>query len=229
MVLATVALAAWAVTAAWPGQLTPALIFWIGACLFGELLWVRMPVGASTVSMASATQFAALLVLPPGHAMVVAAVSVVTAELWFMRKPVMRALFNGAQSVLTLGAAAWVMATLRELLAAAEPLFVLPLITLTVGALAYFALNTAAVSVAIAVAERRSPLDAWTGNFGTRYELLSNGALFCLGAMLARLYVTSGTVATLIIVLPLLVAYEGYLRHTARRMPAMVDEERRAA
>jgi hypothetical protein len=228
-VLATVTAATWALAVGWPGHLTPALAFWLAACLFGELLWVRMPVGASTVSMASATQFAALLVLPPGHAMLVAAASVVIAELWFMRKPVLRALFNGAQCVLTVGAAACAIAWLGEALRGAPVAFALPLITFTAGAVVYFVVNTVAVSAAIAVAERIPPMEAWLGNFGSRYEVLSNGALFCMGAMLAQLYASGGALATVVIVMPLLVAYEGYVRHTAKRMPVSTESQRQAA
>ena len=68
-------------------------------------------------------------------------------------------------------------------------------------------------TVAIAMAERGEPWTAWRANFGSRYELFSDTALFSLGAVLAVLYVSAGPPATLLVGLPLLLAHQGYRRH----------------
>ena len=47
----------------WPHP-TRELLFWLAACVAGEFLWVRLPVGSATISMAACFNFAALLVLP---------------------------------------------------------------------------------------------------------------------------------------------------------------------
>ena len=80
------------------------------------------------------------------------------------------------------------------------------------------------------LAERTSPLKAWKANFGSGYELLSNGALFSLGALVAFHHEAHGWGVTLLALLPLLVAYEGYRRYMhARDREDAADEERRAA
>jgi hypothetical protein len=230
LITTTVGMAMLASTLSWPGPVTADVWVWLALCLVGERLWIRMPLGQATVSMASAIQFAALLVLPRGHAMMVGALSVILAELVFMRKPLIRAIFNASQTTLTIGATAWVMALLGSALhAAGAAQVVTQLSSFAVGATVYFVVNTGAVSLAVAASERISPLQAWRGNFGTRYELLSSGALFSLGAMLASLYTLSGAAATVIVVLPLLLAYEGYQHHVRTRIQVVHKPERQAA
>lgn len=230
LITTTAGMAMLASALSWPGQVTADVWIWLALCLIGERLWIRMPLGQATVSMASAIQFAALLVLPRGHAMMVGALSVILAELIFMRKPLIRVIFNASQTTLTIGATAWAMAFLGNALhaAGAVPL-VTQLSSFVVGATVYFVVNTGAVSLAVAFSERISALQAWRSNFGTRHELLSNGALFSLGAMLASLHALSGAAATVLVVLPLLLAYEGYQHHVRTRIQAALKPERQAA
>src|SRR5947208_1766834 len=107
LVGATVLLAAAATWKSWTAVSLPAFAFWLVACTAGELLWVRLPFGAATISMASCFDFAALLVLPRGEAMLITALATVAAELGVMRKPPVRALYNGAQTALAVWAASW--------------------------------------------------------------------------------------------------------------------------
>ena len=108
------ALAVAAIAASWRG--TPGTDFWIwfGACLAGELLWVRLALGGITMNMALACNFGALLLLPRGEAMVAAAASTLIAEMVFMRKPLVRCVFNGAQSALAVGAASLALGLIAQ-------------------------------------------------------------------------------------------------------------------
>lgn len=189
----------------WAGPVDARFWFWCVACLAGELLWVRMPVGRVTVSMASCFQFAALLVLPGAQAMTIAALTGLVAEVAVLRKPAIRALFNAAQAALAVGAARAVLEALGGAAAGA-----LPVGALLAAGVAYFAVNTGAVSLAVALHERIDPRRAWWSNFGTGYELVSNGALFSLGALLASLYVAQGPAGALLVALPVVVAFQGY-------------------
>ena len=83
---------------------------------------------------------------------------------------------------------------------------------------AYFAVNTGAVSLAIALSQGVAPARAWRENFGHRYELLSSGALFSLGALLAIHYEATGPAGALLVALPLALAFEGYRRVAERRL-----------
>jgi hypothetical protein len=218
--------------AGWSPPQPMRVVLWALACLASELLWVRLPVGRATVSMASCTHFAALLLLPRGEAMIAAALAGAIGETAIQRKPPIRVIFNAAQTALAVGAASWAFhAGAGDRPSLAAMLMELRFLPLLAAGIAYFAVNTGAVSIAVAVAERTTPWRAWKANFGTGYELLSNGALFSLGALVAFHHEAHGWGATLLALLPLLVAYEGYRRYMRARdrEDAADDEQRRAA
>src|SRR5438105_2521383 len=81
-----------------------ALLLWAALCALGEAMWVRLPLGNATLSMAITFNFAAMLLLPAGHAMAAIGLATVVGEAVFMRKTPMRFVFNAAQSVLAAGA-----------------------------------------------------------------------------------------------------------------------------
>ena len=207
--LATVAvtLAVFAIAASWAELPGGAFWFWLAACLAGELLWVRLQLGRATLSMASACNFAAMLLLPRAEAMVAVAVAGLVAEALVIRKPPVRFLFNAAQGALAIGAAGLVYHALAGPGVALAAVFtqagVAPLIA---AAATYALINTGSVSLAVGLTEHVSPWNAWRANFGSMYELLSNSALFSLGALLAALYSLAGPLGTVLVSLPLLLA-----------------------
>jgi hypothetical protein len=223
LVAATAALAAVVLVASWRTPLSHHFWFWFAACLVGEMLWVRLPVGRATASMASCFHFAAMLVLPAGQAVAIAATTGLAAELGFVRKPAVRALFNASQSALAVAAASACLVALGTPAAARDPLATLagPIsghpLRLLAAAAAYFLINKGAVTTAIAVHDRLRWTQVWSANFGGAYELLANGALFSLGALLASHYAASGIGGTLLIGLPLIAVHEGYRRHAQRK------------
>jgi hypothetical protein len=223
LVAATAALAAVVMVTQWRTPLSHHFWFWFAACLVGEMLWVRLPVGHATASMASCFHFAAMLVLPGGQAVVIAAVTGFAAELGFMKKPPVRAIFNASQAALAVAAASACLVALGTEAAARDPLATLagPIsghpLRLLAAATAYFAVNKAAVTTAVALHDRLPWARVWNANFGGWYELLANGALFSLGALLASHYSVSGIGGTLLIALPLFAIHEGYRRHMQRR------------
>ena len=64
-------------------------------------------------------------------------------------------------------------------------------------------------------------------NFGNRYELLNNGALFSLGAALAVLVGHVGSGAIVLVALPLVLAWVSYRRNIERAADS--PDVRRAA
>jgi len=162
--------------------------------------------------------------------MAITALTGLAAEIGFLRKPLRRAVFNAAQSALAVGAASAVIRAMSggspsvsDLVLGAN---ILPVL---VAGAAYFVVNTGTVSLAVALHERIPLARAWSSNFGDRYELLSNGALFSLGALIASQYAASGAGGTLLVVLPLLVAFEGYRQFArsrgARRLPLRAHDD----
>ena len=85
--------------------------------------------------------------------------------------------------------------------------------------------------VVVALAEGVGLAESWRRNFGSAYDLLSTGATFSLGALLATHYATIGMVGTLFVALPLVLACDGYrrfTRDTSGSAPEAVDECRAA-
>jgi hypothetical protein len=217
LVTAAVFFAAAAIGLCWSGTSVKAFAYWLGVCLAGELLWIRLPMSTATISMASCFNFAALLVLSRGEAMLITALSTLAAELTFMRKPPVRALFNSAQTALAVWSASWAFQILgggsRDLVAMLSSFHFGPVVF---AAVAYYLVNRTAVSLAIASSSGLTPYQAWRRNFGTRFELLAAGAVLSLGAMLATHYSAIGMAGTLLVALPLVLACEGMRRFSQR-------------
>jgi hypothetical protein len=218
--------------AGWPAP-SWTLAFWLAACLAGELLWVRLPGWGTTISMASCFDYAALLVLPTGHAMAVAGLAAGLGEGVAMRKRPERAIYNAAQTALAVAAGSLVF---RALAGGSHDLVGLlsemRLLALAAPAVVFYLANRSAVVLAVWVSEGVPPLEAWRRDFGNGYELLSSGAVLSLGALLAVHYAGIGPSGTLLVALPLVLAADGLRRHTRRRAAEEAAEppsERRAA
>jgi hypothetical protein len=220
-----VAAAVLALASSWSGAPSDAFWFWVAACFAAELLWVRLPFGNVTLSMASACNFAALLLLPRGEAMVAAAGAGLIAEALILRKPPARVLFNAAQSALAVFASASTLGSLSGNASLGTLLSEHRLLPLLVAAVVYTAVNYGAVSAIVAITSGISPLAAWRRNFGSAYEQVSNAALFSIGTMIAVLYTLAGAFATVIASGPLLLAWVSYRHWTGGKRPKREAEE----
>jgi len=162
--------------------------------------------------------------------MLAAALASVAAELLVRRRPPARLLFNAGQTALAVGAGSlayhWLAAAHATPAAVLAGSGVLPMLA---AALAYAAVNTGAVSLAVGIAERVAPWRAWWSNFGTLYELLSTSALFSLGVLLAVLHSLAGPLGTALVSLPLVLAHDSYRRYLDRGRYAVASNRRRRA
>ena len=221
MVIATMVVAVAAVILARPGWPTPAMGFWLVVCVLSEWLWVRLPLGNATLSMASCFNLAALLVLPRGQAMLAVGLSIALAEGVLLRKPLLRVLFNSAQTALAVGAASLAFALAGGTTARLGVMIArLDLMPFVFASLAYSVVNTGAVSVAVAMAEGTTPWHAWRRNFANLFEMLVRGALLSLGVLVAVNFALTGPAGTLFVALPLVVARQAY----ARRLETLAAE-----
>jgi hypothetical protein len=192
-------------------------------------MWVKLPIGGATLSMASCFNYAALLVLPRGEALVATVLATILGEAVALRKPPVRVIFNSSHTTLAVAAGSWVFGRLAggadSLVTLLAEMRLLPFL---LSGLAYYAVNRVAVVLAVASCERLSPLEAWRRNFGTGYEALSAGAIFSLGALLATHYQGIGMVGTLLVALPLMLACDGLRRFNRQsEPPSSQDTERR--
>ncbi len=203
--------------------------FWLAVCALGELQWLRLPLGRATMSMGSTANFAALLVLPVEGAVVAAAVACVAVELGVMRKPWWRAMFNSANTVLTLAASSVLLHALAPAGVFAlrgGPLFA----ALASTAACYYLCNRAAVMLVLVLDTGEPWRTVWESNFGVRSDVLPYGAAMSLGVMFALLHEHAGSVAASFVLLPAWAVFQslGHARTAgadARSVPAADDDD----
>jgi hypothetical protein len=210
--------AAWTLASRWPESLPREFWFWLLACLAGELMWVPLPMGrGSTASMASCFNYAALLVLRPGEALLATVIATAIGERFGLKKPMLRVAYNTSHTALAVATGAWVFDTMaggnRDLVSLLSHLQLAPIL---LSALAFYSINRTAVVLAIASCEGVPVGAAWSRNFGSTYEALSSGAIFSLGALFATHFQGIGMAGTVLVALPLLLACDGLRRFNER-------------
>ncbi|MDZ4806076.1 MAG: hypothetical protein SGI90_14550 [Candidatus Eisenbacteria bacterium] len=177
---------------------------WFVSCLAGEVLWIQTPTRNGTISMALAIDLAALIALHPSQSLVIVAASALLASIYPHRRPLKRALFNAAQSTLAAGAALLVV---RLLTPVDSTVAILDQYTnwpgLFAGGIAFFAVNSGLVAMAIALDTSRSIWMTWRDNFGYAFELATTAAQISLAGFLLIAYQQMGPMAVLA-VLPVL-------------------------
>ncbi len=207
----------------------PEMWFWLAACVAGELMWVTLPLDRATLSMAACFQFAAALCLGRADAMLATALSVLIAEIAFVRKPFVRALYNAAQCAVAVGAAAWVLRALAGPGTVIELLGGFRLLPFAAAAAAYSAVNRGAVTLAVALSRDLRIGVAWRENFGGRFDPFACSAVLALGVIVAVSRQQLGLVATLFVLLPLHLVCAGYRREFESRVRPQDPHEIRAA
>ena len=165
----------------------------------------RLEVGtAATGSIAFIVHIGAVLVIGPTWGAAITACSYGLAHA-VMRKRPLRIAFNVAQHVLSVLAGAWVYTSLGgEFPPEFSEQLVVPFAGLVIS---FFTINSAAVSAAIALSERRRFDEVWLRNTGdlVGYDLVASA----LALGIAWLYMRSGIMGIAFVVLPIL-----FLRHT---------------
>jgi len=228
VLLTTLSAVSW-IAVSWQGMPSSDFWFWLGVCLVAELLWVRLPLGGATLSMASCCNFAALLMLPRAEAMLAVAASVFVSELLFVRKPLQKVVFNSSQTALAVGAASMFFVLLGGRIG--NPISIIAgvnILPALAAAVSYFLINSGMVSMAVSQTHGTSFISAWWENYGNRFEFISNGALFSLGILFALLYSISGITGLFLILLPMMVAYEGYKRMVQPESTSDYSEDKAA-
>src|SRR5204863_9331424 len=137
------------------------------AALASQYMIFQSPSGRGEISLGITIHLCMAMVLPFGTWVPALWLSRAIAAVTFQKKPLRRAWFNASQVVLAVLAAAVVMPacgvptrmdpTIHGLLQVAPGLLL--------GALAYYALNMAAVSTVLGLSSGRSPWRAWREGF----------------------------------------------------------------
>ena len=169
------------------------LLFWILANMLGELLWLPAPKQRGYLSMATAANFATLLVLPVSLAVTVTVLAGALVDLGFRHRRWYQVLFNAAVCCIAVFSASRVFTSVGQGRDGLENL----LSPLNVGALAlaavtYFLLNTWLVTGVVSLDQRLKACHIWATTFASREEVLGSFVLFMLGLLFAALFLAWG-------------------------------------
>ncbi len=213
--LAALATLAWGVRTfddAAPFPLTQ-IAFWLTLSFAAELFWFDTQGAQGMVSMSSAVNLATVFVLPPLAAFVIVALSVLLSDLLLHRRPVVRASFNAAQSVVSLGVAYLLLFTLSGIEAPPGSRAVLEHpIAVWAAPIGFYFVNTFLVAGAIDLSGQSSVWRAWMANYGASWFLLTSLVLFILAVTLVSCVEALGLWSGVAFILLYLMVKEGSVR-----------------
>jgi PAS domain S-box-containing protein len=196
----------------------------LAAALILSAFKLRLPLGRgnSTMTMAYAVDFVALVAAGPNLAMVIAAAGVILQCTVRVRRsqPLHRAAFSVSSVVIAVQAAGWAWQTFGG--SATSPSIQTLVVPLSAAATTYFAVNTALVAVAIALSSAVSAAKQWYREF-----FWSAPAYFLSAAvagMVAMVMAYQQWVLMPLVASPLYLSYRAY-QMSVRRL----EEERRHA
>jgi len=219
-VAATVLVAAAVMALGWPERFASDwghYVAWIVICLVSETMWSNTLSGTATWSLSATVGLSSAVLWGAGAGIWISALSTLIADLFVLRKPLVRVAFNAGQVAL----ATWLGASLFEGLGgrAALPVgagggmldrahatsLLLPFLGLVVG---YFAVNRAMVALAVAWstgrAWRRVLVEDWL--YMARLEV--DAASFLLTPLMVISYTTVGYPGVLLFYAPLFMLFQ---------------------
>jgi hypothetical protein len=219
---------------AWsPGQAGASaitLLFWVLANLLGELLWLPAAKQRGYLSMATAANFATLLVLPVSLAVTVTVVAGAVVDLVFRRRRWYQVLFNAAVCCIAVFAASRVFTSICQGRDGLENL----LSPLNVGALllsavTYFLLNTWLVTGVVALDQKLKACHVWATTFASPQEVLGSTVLFTLGLLFAALFLAWGFASVFLAAVATYFVRQAYHRYLETRPGATASRSAAAS
>ena len=195
----------------------------LASTVFLSVFKIRLPLGngVSTMTMAYAVDFVALIVEGANLAMLLGAIGVlIQCTVRVHRKqPIHRAAFSAAAVIIAVQVAGMGWRALGGSLTTLT--LTSTLLPLMVCAITYFIVNTSLVVGAIAVTSHVSPVKAWNPEF------LKAAPAYLVAAVVAAmvaLAIMHGVVVLLpIVASPLLVVYRGYHKRWTEMAKAMLE------
>ncbi|MFN8586967.1 MAG: ATP-binding protein [Candidatus Eisenbacteria bacterium] len=201
-------------------------VAWLVICLVSETMWSTTLTGDSTWSLSSTAGLCVLVLWGPAVGMWVTSVSTVVADLFVVRKPGIRAWFNGGQTAITALCAGLAFELLggRNALPvnAGTPVLhrdaaaslVLPFVGLVVT---YFVVNRSLVTVAVAWSSGRTWLRAMREDWLHFGRLEMDGAAYLLVPLMVISYVAIGYPGVLLFYAPLFMLHQSGQRYIQLR------------
>lgn len=183
-----------------PSWLTAAGIL-LGLSLVSTVMALRISESGSTSSLDFVPQLAAVLLVGPAGAIAIAAISETLSEIFFYKKPSYKKVFNTSQVVLSVAAAGLVYTAFDGVSSLTEFDFEQNFPRFIVAIIAYFAVNTLAVSYVVAIAETQPVIETWRRMTGGL--IVFDFVMSLLGVGVALLYVEFGWIVLVLTVIPL--------------------------
>lgn len=192
-------------------------VAWMLIAILSDTMWSATMHGQATWSLSSTAGLATVVLWGPGPAMWIAALSTLLADLFVLRKPWVRAVFNASQITLT----TWIAAACFIVLGGpAAGIQSTPEITLGTDAvtrigpgivammLAYFLVNRALVTVAVAWSSDRPYLRALREDWFYSQRLFSDVSAFLLSPLMVISYHAIGYAGVVLFYAPLFMIHE---------------------
>lgn len=226
----------------WTSALLVHWLVWVAITVVAESLWLPTITGEGTDSMASAANFATVVLLGVTPGIWIVALSTAIADLALRRRPAIRALFNTAAMTIVMAAAGWTFVKLggpvdgiRGSLAGAGQIEVLEMFGLLIPllglGLVYRLLNIGLVSVASGWGSERPIKVVVREDFLYTEQLISDLALLFLSPLMVVSYATLSWAGIILFYVPLLVIRDSHRRYVELKMAQdqLVHQERMAA
>lgn len=192
------------------------ILFWVLANMLGEVLWLPAPRGRGYLSMATAANFASVLILPTPLAIFVTVVAGALVDIIFRRRRWYKVLFNAGMCSIAVFASSRVLTGLGGSRGSVEQLLSpLQIGAMGLSALTYLLLNTWLVSGAVALDQMQSAWRIWRESYAFTYELFGSIILFLLGLYFATLFLTWGYVSAFIAAITTYFVRDAYCRYIA--------------
>jgi signal transduction histidine kinase len=224
------------------GSFAPLLHYglWVLICVIAESLWLNTMSGAGTVTMASTAGLATAILWGVGPATWIVAVSTAIAELFVLKKPVVRALFNTSQAAITIFAAATVFTWLggpedgveSMVMAHSRDLVAVRMLAPALGLMVvYLLVNRGLVAAAVAWSQERPYLRVLREDWFFAERLLDDAAAFLMAPLMVVAFKSIGYAGTVLFYAPLRIMNESHRRFLELRnaQQQMIHTERMAA
>ena len=213
---------------------------WAVVTVLSEMLWLNVSAKGGTVSMASTANLTTVALWGLAPSLWIGAVSTLFAVLFVQRKPAIRAVFNAAQTTVTLWAAAWAYGALggqptrldASLLQFGSETIALRMAPSFLALiLVYLLVNRALVGVAVAWSSDRPYLRTLREDWFYTERLLEDAAAFLLAPLMMISFASIRYVGVLLFYVPLQMLNESARRHIELRsaQQQLIFTERMAA
>ena len=226
----------------WTRTLLVHWLAWVAITVVAESLWLPTITGEGTDSMASAANFATVILWGIAPAIWIVAVSTAIADLVIRRRPPIRALFNTAAMTVVMAASGWTFVLLggpaegiwgtfertthfqvTELVALLIPLLGLGLV--------YRVLNIGLVAVASGWGSERPIVLVLREDFLYAEQLISDLALLFMSPLMVVSYAMLSWAGIILFYVPLLVIRDSHRRYVElkKAQDQLINTERMAA